>query len=101
MLLRQELPHSEDESGRDKYCAIDVHAYQERQDQKLGYTRPGGSEFGGGQDEENQIEMAQKVMRRCIDAQVRRCERLAIDGLRRGRGTPKKYQKEIFRQDMV
>ncbi|PHT44288.1 hypothetical protein CQW23_18313 [Capsicum baccatum] len=31
------------------------------------------------------------VMRRGMDAPVRRCERLALDGFRRGRGRPKKY----------
>ncbi|XP_070032186.1 uncharacterized protein [Nicotiana tomentosiformis] len=31
------------------------------------------------------------VMRRDTDAPVRRCERLALEGLRRGRGRPKKY----------
>ncbi|KAF3651270.1 hypothetical protein FXO37_18089 [Capsicum annuum] len=31
------------------------------------------------------------VKRRGMDAPVRRCERLALDGFRRGRGRPKKY----------
>ncbi|KAF3669941.1 Mitochondrial outer membrane porin [Capsicum annuum] len=31
------------------------------------------------------------VQRRGMDAPVRRCERLALDGFRRGRGRPKKY----------
>ncbi|WMV46644.1 hypothetical protein MTR67_040029 [Solanum verrucosum] len=31
------------------------------------------------------------VKRRCIDALVRRCERLVIEGMRIGRGRPKKY----------
>ncbi|KAF3649387.1 putative lysine histidine transporter-like 8-like [Capsicum annuum] len=35
------------------------------------------------------------VMRRGIDAPVRRCERLALDGFRRGRGRPKKYWGEM------
>ena len=40
------------------------------------------------------------VMRRGTDAPVRRCERLALDGFRRGRGRPKKYRKEVIRRDM-
>ncbi|KAF3643662.1 putative methyltransferase PMT21 [Capsicum annuum] len=35
-----------------------------------------------------------------MDAPVRRCERLALDGFRRGRGRPKKYWGEVIRQDM-
>ncbi|PHT36033.1 Lon protease -like protein, mitochondrial [Capsicum baccatum] len=34
------------------------------------------------------------VMRRGTDAPVRRCERLVLDGFRRGRGRPKKYWRE-------
>ncbi|KAF3670131.1 Mitochondrial import inner membrane translocase subunit TIM44-2 [Capsicum annuum] len=40
------------------------------------------------------------VMRRGTDASVRRCERLALDGFRRGRGRPKKYWREVIRRDM-
>ncbi|PHT37180.1 hypothetical protein CQW23_24880 [Capsicum baccatum] len=40
------------------------------------------------------------VMRRGMDAPVRRCERLALDGFRRGRGRPKKYWGEVIRRDM-
>ncbi|PHT34452.1 Peroxidase 15 [Capsicum baccatum] len=35
-----------------------------------------------------------------MDAQIRRCERLALDGFRRGRGRPKKYWAEVIRRDM-
>ncbi|PHT33828.1 Nicotianamine aminotransferase B [Capsicum baccatum] len=38
------------------------------------------------------------VMRRGTDAPVRRCERLVLDGFRRGR--PKKYWREVIRRDM-
>ncbi|PHT68369.1 Coiled-coil domain-containing protein SCD2 [Capsicum annuum] len=38
--------------------------------------------------------------RRGMDAPVRRCERLALDGFRRGRGRPKKYWGEVIRRDM-
>lgn len=31
------------------------------------------------------------MKRRCIDTVVRRCERLVIEGMRIGRGRPKKY----------
>ncbi|OIT35205.1 putative leucine-rich repeat receptor-like protein kinase [Nicotiana attenuata] len=41
------------------------------------------------------------VQRRSLDAPVRRCERLAVVGTRRGRGRPKKYWEEVIRQDMV
>ncbi|KAF3619661.1 hypothetical protein FXO37_33609 [Capsicum annuum] len=40
------------------------------------------------------------VKRRGMDAPVRRCERLALDGFRRGRGRPKKYWGEVIRRDM-
>ncbi|KAF3667820.1 hypothetical protein FXO37_09837 [Capsicum annuum] len=38
--------------------------------------------------------------RRGMDAPVRSCERLALDGFRRGRGRPKKYWGEVIRRDM-
>ncbi|XP_060179517.1 B3 domain-containing protein REM17-like isoform X4 [Lycium barbarum] len=41
------------------------------------------------------------VKRRDTDAPVRRCERLAMDGFRRGRGRPKKYWGEVIRHDMA
>nr|XP_033512902.1 uncharacterized protein LOC117277610 [Nicotiana tomentosiformis] len=41
------------------------------------------------------------VQRRSLDASVRRCERLALTGMRRGRGRPKKYWGEVIRQDMT
>ncbi|KAF3683364.1 hypothetical protein FXO37_01873 [Capsicum annuum] len=40
------------------------------------------------------------VMRRGTDAPVRRCERLALDGFKRGRDRPKKYWREVIRRDM-
>ncbi|KAF3666290.1 Proteasome subunit beta type-7 [Capsicum annuum] len=40
------------------------------------------------------------VMRRGSDAPLQRCETLAIDGFRRGRGRPKKYWREVIRHDM-
>ncbi|XP_070013802.1 uncharacterized protein [Nicotiana sylvestris] len=41
------------------------------------------------------------VWRRTIDSPVRRCERLALAGTRRGRGRPKKNWGEVIRQDMA
>ncbi|XP_019238436.1 PREDICTED: uncharacterized protein LOC109218522 [Nicotiana attenuata] len=41
------------------------------------------------------------VQRRSTDAPVRRCERLAVAGLRRGRGRLKKYWGEMITQDMA
>jgi len=40
------------------------------------------------------------VMRRGMDVPIRRCERLALDGFRRGRSRPKKYWGEVIRRDM-
>ncbi|XP_070039081.1 uncharacterized protein [Nicotiana tomentosiformis] len=40
------------------------------------------------------------VRRRSTDAPVRRCKRLTLEGLRRGRGRPKKNWGEVIRQDM-
>ncbi|XP_070053589.1 uncharacterized protein [Nicotiana tomentosiformis] len=40
------------------------------------------------------------VKRRSTDAPVRRCERLALGGERRGRGRPKKSWGEVIRRDM-
>ncbi|XP_070002878.1 uncharacterized protein [Nicotiana sylvestris] len=41
------------------------------------------------------------IHRRSTEAPVRRCERLAVVGTRRGRGRPKKYWGEVIRQDMT
>ncbi|XP_070005283.1 uncharacterized protein [Nicotiana sylvestris] len=41
------------------------------------------------------------IKRRSIDAPVRRCERLAMESLRRDRGRPKKYWGKVIRQDMA
>jgi len=40
---------------------------------------------------EGRVRWFRNVKRRCKDAPVRRCERLAIAGLRRGRNRSKKY----------
>nr|XP_033511396.1 uncharacterized protein LOC117276177 [Nicotiana tomentosiformis] len=41
------------------------------------------------------------VQRRSTDAPVKRCERLAVAGLRRGRGRANKFWGEVIRQDMA
>ncbi|XP_019259176.1 PREDICTED: uncharacterized protein LOC109237335 [Nicotiana attenuata] len=41
------------------------------------------------------------VRKRSTDAPVRRCERLTFEGLRRGRGRPKKSWGEVIRHDMA
>ncbi|XP_070017308.1 uncharacterized protein [Nicotiana sylvestris] len=41
------------------------------------------------------------IQRRILDAPVRRCERLVVEGTRRGRGCPKKYWGEVIMQDMA
>ncbi|PHU15908.1 putative NOT transcription complex subunit VIP2 [Capsicum chinense] len=40
------------------------------------------------------------VMRRGTDVPVRRCERLALEGFKRGRGRPKLYWRGVIRRDM-
>ncbi|PHT86511.1 Brefeldin A-inhibited guanine nucleotide-exchange protein 5 [Capsicum annuum] len=40
------------------------------------------------------------MMRRGMDAPVRRYERLALDGFRRSRGRPKKYWRKVIRHDI-
>ncbi|KAF3685402.1 putative xyloglucan glycosyltransferase 5-like [Capsicum annuum] len=40
------------------------------------------------------------VLRRGFDAPLRRCDTLATDGFRRGRGRPKEYWREVIRHDM-
>ncbi|KAM3395226.1 hypothetical protein P3S68_004231 [Capsicum galapagoense] len=40
------------------------------------------------------------VMRSGTDAPVRRCERLALEGFKRGRGRPKMYWRGVIRRDM-
>lgn len=41
------------------------------------------------------------VKRRSIDAPMRRCDRLAAIGLRRGKGRPRKNWIEVIRHDMT
>ncbi|XP_070043830.1 uncharacterized protein [Nicotiana tomentosiformis] len=41
------------------------------------------------------------VQRRSPDVPVRRCEWLVVEGMRRGKGRPKKYWGEVIRQDMA
>ncbi|XP_070033041.1 uncharacterized protein [Nicotiana tomentosiformis] len=50
---------------------------------------------------EARIRWFSHVRRRNTDAPVRRCERLTVEGLQRGRGRPKKRWGEVIRQDMA
>lgn len=54
--------------------------------------------------EENMMESRLRwfghVQRRCTDAPVRRCERLARDDFKRGRDRAKQYCGEVIRHDM-
>ncbi|XP_070004138.1 uncharacterized protein [Nicotiana sylvestris] len=50
---------------------------------------------------ESRLRWFRHVKRRGIDAPIRRCEKLAMESLRRGRGRPKKYWVEVIRQDMA
>ncbi|XP_070045879.1 uncharacterized protein [Nicotiana tomentosiformis] len=43
----------------------------------------------------------ENVKRRDMYASMRRCEMLALEGLRRGRGRPKKYWREVIRQNIA
>ncbi|KAG5589714.1 hypothetical protein H5410_040228, partial [Solanum commersonii] len=36
-----------------------------------------------------------------VSAQVKKCERLVVEGTQRGRGRPKKYWGEVIRQDLA
>ncbi|XP_070036548.1 uncharacterized protein [Nicotiana tomentosiformis] len=49
---------------------------------------------------ESRLRWFKHVRRRDMDALMRRCERLSMAGLRKGRGRPKKYWTEVIRQDM-
>ncbi|PHT34474.1 DNA-directed RNA polymerase III subunit RPC1 [Capsicum baccatum] len=49
---------------------------------------------------ESMLRWFRHVMRSSTDVPVRRCERLALDGFRRGRGRPKKYWREVIRHDI-
>lgn len=40
-------------------------------------------------------------VKRCIDTKVRMCERLVIEGMKRGTGSPNKYWREVIRHDMT
>ncbi|XP_009628250.1 uncharacterized protein [Nicotiana tomentosiformis] len=46
---------------------------------------------------ESRLRWFEHVQRRSLDAPVMRCERLALTGIRRGRGRPKKYRGEVIR----
>ncbi|PHU07259.1 Transcriptional activator FHA1 [Capsicum chinense] len=59
-----------------------------------------GSDFNGGQDAISEVTLVWTVMRKGSDAPARRCERLAMDGFRRGRGRPRKYWREVIRHDI-
>lgn len=47
------------------------------------------------------LSLFKHVKRRCLDSLVRKCERLAIDGFKRGRSRLKKYWGEVIRQDVM
>ncbi|KAF3646023.1 Casein kinase II subunit alpha-1 [Capsicum annuum] len=60
----------------------------------------GGSGFGGGQDAGSEAELVRACDEEGHECPVRRCERIALDGFRRGSGRPKKYWREVIRRDM-
>jgi len=49
---------------------------------------------------ENRIRWFGQVIRRSVDAPVRRCERINIPGGKRGRGRAKKSLGEVIREDL-
>ncbi|XP_070045256.1 uncharacterized protein LOC142163875 [Nicotiana tabacum] len=51
--------------------------------------------------QESRLRWFGHVKRRDTDSLVRRCERLTIEGQRRGRERSKKYWGEVIRQDMI
>nr|XP_009606306.1 uncharacterized protein LOC104100708 [Nicotiana tomentosiformis] len=51
--------------------------------------------------QEPRIRLTRHVERRSIDAPVRMCERLLLLGMGRGIRMPKKYWREVIRQDMA
>jgi len=51
--------------------------------------------------QESRLRRFEHVKRIYIDTPVRRCERLIMESLRRGRARPKKYWGEAIRQDMA
>ncbi|PHT55553.1 Vacuolar protein sorting-associated protein 54, chloroplastic [Capsicum baccatum] len=59
-------------------------------------------EVASGEDKMREVRLRWfgQVIRRDSNAPVRRCERLAMDGFRRGRGRPKRYWREVIRHDM-
>nr|XP_016456144.1 PREDICTED: uncharacterized protein LOC107780139 [Nicotiana tabacum] len=80
-----ELEHSE--SLRDfGYCR------RIKVEEVMGVMRKMSRGKGTGPDE---------IPMRSTDAPIKRCERLAVEGLRRGRGRPKKYWGEVITQDMM
>ncbi|XP_019241233.1 PREDICTED: uncharacterized protein LOC109221222 [Nicotiana attenuata] len=50
---------------------------------------------------EARLRWFEHVKRRSMDAPVRRCERLALGGKRKGRGRPKKSLGEVIRRGMA
>lgn len=50
---------------------------------------------------EARLKWYKHVKRKCIDAPVRRGERLVMVGLRRDKGRPNKYSGEMIRHDMA
>lgn len=48
-----------------------------------------------------EVQACEEEMYSCIIALVRRCGRLVVVGLRRGRNRPKKYWGVVIRQDMT
>lgn len=50
---------------------------------------------------EAKLRLFEHVKRRNTDTPVRRCEKLAMIGLKRGRDRPKKNWREVIRQDIA
>ncbi|KAG5585425.1 hypothetical protein H5410_045859 [Solanum commersonii] len=64
-------------------------------------SKRGGSDLYGGQDEGSENEMVLECAKEGYRPIVRRCERLVVGGMHKGRGRPEKYWREVIRLDMA
>lgn len=60
----------------------------------------GGSGVYCGQDAKNEVEMVQTCKERRKNVLVKRCERLTMTSLKRGKDRPNKYEGGLIRQEM-
>ncbi|KAG5604428.1 hypothetical protein H5410_025920 [Solanum commersonii] len=85
VLAGQELAHLEDESSGNEDAEMDVVGVASMLDKMR----------------EARLRLLGHVKRRCTNTLVKKCEQLAMVGLRIGRVRPKKYWRKVIRQDMT